>query len=86
LLHLLDSNVLITANKQYYPLARVPEFWDWLDHLASAGYLKVPLEMTEEIRAGDDDLAAWFNDRVAAQKVPSWSRKKAPSVKLMSAT
>jgi hypothetical protein len=59
---LLDANVLITANSQYYPLARVPEFWEWLVHVASAGHLKVPLEMTEEIKAGDDDLAAWLSD------------------------
>jgi len=30
LLYLLDANVLIAANRDYYPLGRVPEFWDWL--------------------------------------------------------
>ena len=29
-LYLLDANVLIDANRDYYPVARVPEFWDWL--------------------------------------------------------
>ena len=36
MLHLLDANVLITANRLYYPLERVPEFWEWLLHHAAA--------------------------------------------------
>jgi Domain of unknown function (DUF4411) len=51
------------SQQPYYPLARVPEFWEWLVHVASAGHLKVPLEMTEEIRAGDDDLAEWLSEK-----------------------
>ncbi|WP_410001046.1 DUF4411 family protein [Rhizobium leguminosarum] len=27
-MHLLDANVLITAHNLYYPIQRVPEFWD----------------------------------------------------------
>ncbi|MCY4508918.1 MAG: DUF4411 family protein [Acidobacteria bacterium] len=30
MLYLLDANVLIDAHRDYYPLGRVPEFWDWL--------------------------------------------------------
>ena len=30
LLYLLDANVLIDAHRDYYPLGRVPEFWDGL--------------------------------------------------------
>jgi hypothetical protein len=63
LLHLLDANVLITANRLYYPLERVPEFWEWLVHHATAGQIKMPLEMVEEIREGTDDLADWLSDR-----------------------
>lgn len=62
MLYLLDANVLITANNQYYPLARIPEFWEWLVHIASDGQLKVPLEVIEEIKAGNDDLAEWLSD------------------------
>ncbi len=60
MLHLLDANVLITANRLYYPLERVPEFWDWLVHQAAAGNVKMPLEMIEEI---SDELAEWIADR-----------------------
>lgn len=64
MLHLLDSNVLITANNQYYPLGRVPEFWDWLVQLSSDGRIKLPFEMTEEIRTGGDELAEWLSDDI----------------------
>jgi hypothetical protein len=60
LLHLLDANILITANRQYYPLERVPEFWDWLVHYGNGGQIKMPVEMVEEIKEGTDDLAEWL--------------------------
>jgi hypothetical protein len=63
LLHLLDANVLIAANRLYYPLGRVPEFWDWLLHYGAQGQLKMPVEMVDEIREGTDDLADWLSDR-----------------------
>lgn len=63
MLHLLDANVLITANRLYYPLDRVPEFWDWLVHYGADGQVKMPLEMVEEIREGTDDLAEWLSER-----------------------
>lgn len=37
MLYLLDANVLIDANRDYYPISRVPEFWDWLVHLGHRG-------------------------------------------------
>jgi hypothetical protein len=63
LLHLLDANVLITANRLYYPLIRVPEFWEWLVYQGAEGKLKMPLEMVEEIREGTDDLADLLAER-----------------------
>lgn len=62
MLHLLDANVLITANSLYYPLARVPEFWEWLVQMGIDGQVKMPIEMVEEIRAGNDDLSGWLSD------------------------
>jgi hypothetical protein len=64
LLHLLDANVLITANRLYYPLERVPEYWDWLVHHGKNGQIKLPVEMVEEIREGYDDLADWLSDQI----------------------
>ena len=58
--YLLDANVLIDANRDYYPIARVPEFWDWLLHNALQGFIKVPVEIYEEVKDSDDDLGQWL--------------------------
>ena len=60
--HLLDANVLITANNSYYPLDRVAQFWEWLLHMGENGQIKMPVEMVEEIVGGNDALAAWLAD------------------------
>jgi hypothetical protein len=62
LLYILDANVLIRAHADYYPIDRVPEFWDWLLHHAIAGALKVPQEIFEELEGGnaDGDLLVAF--------------------------
>lgn len=59
MLYLLDANVLIDANRDYYPIDRVPEFWEWLAHEGSKGRVKIPLEVYEEIKDGNDQLAEW---------------------------
>ena len=48
-LYLLDANVLIDANRDYYPIARVPEFWDWLLEMGRLGRIKIPQEFFDEI-------------------------------------
>ncbi len=48
-LYLLDANVLIDANRDYYPIARIPEFWDWLLEIGRLDRIKVPQEIYEEI-------------------------------------
>lgn len=63
MLYLLDANVLIDANRDYYPLARVPEFWEWLIDLSTSQQVKIPMEMYEEILAGKEDvLTRWLKD------------------------
>lgn len=64
---ILDANVLIASNRLYYPLDRVPEFWEWLTHHGEAGNLKMPLEIMEEVLGGTDDLAKWLKDSGAAE-------------------
>jgi hypothetical protein len=44
-LYLLDANVFIRADGDYYPLDRIPGFWAWLLQMAEAGHLKTPLEI-----------------------------------------
>lgn len=67
LLYLLDANVLITANNTYYPIDRVPEFWEWLADKTKSGEIKMPLEIFEEVKEGGKDkdkdlLLAWLKD------------------------
>ncbi len=49
MLYLLDANVLIDANRDYYPVERVPEFWDWLLEMGGFGRIKIPQEFFEEV-------------------------------------
>jgi hypothetical protein len=55
MLRLLDANVLISAHNLYYPIDGIPEFWEWIVHVAERGSLKIPLENFEEIRDGSKD-------------------------------
>jgi Domain of unknown function (DUF4411) len=43
-MHLLDANVLISANANFYPLDRIPQFWDWLIAMGGVGHVKIPVE------------------------------------------
>lgn len=64
MIYLLDACVLITANNSYYPIDRVPEFWDWLLYQANSGDVKIPIEIIkEEILIGSkepDLLESWM--------------------------
>lgn len=59
---LLDSNVLIDADRDYYPIDRVPEFWEWLLHQAAQGVIRVPVEAFEEIKDGKGRLVDWIKE------------------------
>lgn len=66
MLYLLDANVLIDANRDYYPIARVPEFWDWLLERGRLGQIKIPQEFYEEVilppppKDRGDPLVEWL--------------------------
>lgn len=65
MLYLLDANVLITANNSYYAIDQVPEFWDWLQHQAACGEIKMPIEIIEEVKPGrteNDLLFEWIRE------------------------
>jgi hypothetical protein len=59
LVYLLDANVLIIANRQYYPIERVPAFWDWLLRQGVAGNIKIVEEVFDEFTGGNDVLTEW---------------------------
>ena len=58
--YLLDANVLIDADRDYYPLDRVPEFWDWLLHQSKQDIIAIPSEMYNEVCAGKGVLVDWL--------------------------
>ncbi len=68
MLFLLDANTLIDSKRDFYPLDKVPEFWDWLKYHGEQGSIKIPCEIYEEFsdtRNKDgmrDDLAEWAAD------------------------
>ena len=65
MLYLLDANTLIDAKRDYYPISRVPEFWDWIIFQGRQGIIKIPIEVYEEFsdtkdKDGEkDELAIW---------------------------
>ena len=65
MLYLLDANTLIDAKRDYYPIDRIPEFWEWLHFMGVTGHIKIPIEVYEEFsdtKSKDgtkDDLATW---------------------------
>ena len=60
---LIDADVLITADAQYYPFDRVPQFWDWLLGQAKDGVIKMPREIFEEVAQGRGDMPSWLRSR-----------------------
>jgi hypothetical protein len=67
MLYLADANVLITAHNLYYPIDRVPEYWEWLAYRGSQGQVKMPFEIFEEVKDGPKDaekdlLFAWLQE------------------------
>ena len=66
MLYLRDANVLIDANRDYYPVDRMRPFWEWLLEKAVEGQIKVPREIFEEIvlprSQRPDPLVKWMND------------------------
>ncbi|WP_306168617.1 DUF4411 family protein [Halomonas sp. MMSF_3323] len=62
-IYLLDANIIITAHNLYYPVSKVPEFWDWLEFHAKNGSIAIPREIHEEIKGGNDaEHVRWAKD------------------------
>ena len=59
MLYLIDANVLIRAQEDYYPIDRVPQFWQWLKQQALAHRIKMPFEIHNEIAISTGPLKDW---------------------------
>ena len=70
MLYLLDANTLIDAKRDYYPISRVPEFWEWIIFKGQQGEIKIPIEIFEEFKDTKkkdgkmDALATWACEQV----------------------
>ena len=62
---LLDSNVLMTAARQYYAFDIAPGFWLALDRKAGDGDLRSIDRVHAEINRGNDELVSWVNHTFA---------------------
>ena len=67
MLYLIDANVLIRAHEDYYPLDRVPQFWQWLEQQALNGRIKMPFEIYDEV-AGSSSKGP-LKDWISRQEV-----------------
>lgn len=65
LIYLLDANTLIDAKNFYYPINRVPEYWDWLIYQGQNGNIKIVTEIYDELKEKSskdgekDELSIW---------------------------
>ncbi len=81
MLYLLDANTLIRANGDYYPIERIPQFWDWLIECGRAGRVKIPNEIADEITAGRDEVADWLKGEDARNNLRLGERVDVASVR-----
>lgn len=58
--YLLDANVFIQAKNLHYGLDFCPAFWEWLEVNGVAGKVLTIDKVSDEIVAGDDQLADWI--------------------------
>lgn len=63
MLYLLDANVLIRAHEDYYPIDRIPQFWEWLVSMGKNGTVKIPHEIYSEIEVSRGMLHDWLVDK-----------------------
>ena len=64
---------MIDAKNKYYPMDRIPQFWNWLVHQSLSGHVKLPPQVIEEVVGPDsgdempaDALAEWVQLNRAA--------------------
>jgi len=61
--YLLDANVFIQAKNLHYGLDFCPAFWDWLINANARGKVFSIEKVSDELLAGNDELAKWAEAR-----------------------
>lgn len=57
---LIDANVLIRAHEDFYPVDRIPQFWEWLFDMAEQGSIKMPRQIYNEVAPFKGLLSDWL--------------------------
>jgi hypothetical protein len=57
--YLVDANVFIAAKNRHYGIDFCPACWEWLAREHAAGKVFSVEKVVDELRARDDELAAW---------------------------
>lgn len=61
--YLLDANIFIQAKNLHYGFDFCPAFWDWLIAQNASGTVASIDKVSDELQAGEDDLADWATAR-----------------------
>lgn len=59
-MYIIDTNILVEANRVHFPLNTAPDFWNWLVMLGQQGKICFPELVYKEIGRGNDDLIDWL--------------------------
>ncbi len=59
--YVVDADVLIRANADFYAIDRVPQFWAWLLGQAQLGAVKMTQQNFGEVAGSLDILGRWMN-------------------------
>lgn len=69
---LLDTSVLIEANKHDFPLNENPgSFWDFIERQCQIDEMKIPESVIDEIYRKDDIISAWVSARKEILSIPT---------------
>jgi hypothetical protein len=61
-MYLIDANTLMEAHDTFYPIDRIPQFWDWLVQQGTLGMIKMPYEIHKEFDGKEGLHVEWIND------------------------
>lgn len=60
-MYLLDANTLMEAHATFYPVDRIPQFWDWLEEMGEGGSVKMPHEIHLEFEGKHGLHVDWIH-------------------------